>query len=111
MGDLIAAYKVADMYKNGYYVQQDTEKYKSMIEELEGPAAEKNMDQRKRSGSVSIKKSKGMPEEKRTVKNDNKFGAVGSQPGAVNKYGAVGSQPGMDNRYGAVGSQPTRKRK
>ena len=34
MGDLIAAYKVADMYKNGYYVQQDTEKYKSMIEEL-----------------------------------------------------------------------------
>ena len=34
MGDLIAAYKVADMYKNGYYFQQDTEKYKSMIEEL-----------------------------------------------------------------------------
>ena len=86
-------------------------KSKISLEELEGPAAEKNMDQRKRSGSVSIKKSKGMPEEKRTVKNDNKYGAVGSQPGAVNKYGAVGSQPGMDNRYGAVGSQPTRKRK
>ena len=68
-------------------------KSKISLEELEGPAAEKNMDQRKRSGSVSIKKSKGMPEEKRTVKNDNKFGAVGSQPGAVNKYGAVGSQP------------------
>ncbi len=34
MGDLIAAYKVADMYKNGYYVDRDTEKYKSIIEEL-----------------------------------------------------------------------------
>jgi tetratricopeptide (TPR) repeat protein len=34
MGDLIAAYKVADMYKNGYYVEQDREKYKSIIEEL-----------------------------------------------------------------------------
>ena len=34
MGDLIAAYKVADMYKNGYYVKQDYEKYKSIIEEL-----------------------------------------------------------------------------
>ncbi len=34
MGNLIATYKVADMYKNGYYVQQDTEKYKAMIEEL-----------------------------------------------------------------------------
>lgn len=34
MGDLIAAYKVADMYKNGFYVQQDYEKYKEIIEEL-----------------------------------------------------------------------------
>ena len=34
MGDLIAAYKVADMYKNGFYVQQDYEKYKGIIEEL-----------------------------------------------------------------------------
>ena len=34
MGDLIAAYKVADMYKNGYFVEQDPEKYKSIIEEL-----------------------------------------------------------------------------
>ena len=34
MGDIIAAYKVADMYKNGYFVDQDYEKYKSIIEEL-----------------------------------------------------------------------------
>lgn len=34
MGDIIAAYKVADMYKNGYYVEKDFEKYKSIIEEL-----------------------------------------------------------------------------
>ena len=29
-----AAVKVADMYKNGYYVEQDLEKYKEIIEEL-----------------------------------------------------------------------------
>ena len=34
MGDIIAAYKVADMYKNGYYVEKDYEKYKAIIEEL-----------------------------------------------------------------------------
>ena len=34
MGDMVAAYKVADMYKNGYYVEQDYEKYKAAIEEL-----------------------------------------------------------------------------
>ncbi len=34
MGDLVAAYKVADMYKNGYYVDKDYEKYKAIIEEL-----------------------------------------------------------------------------
>ncbi len=34
MGDIIAAYKVADMYKTGYYVEKDFEKYKSIIEEL-----------------------------------------------------------------------------
>ena len=34
MGDLIAAYKVADMYRNGYYVEQDYGKYKAIIEEL-----------------------------------------------------------------------------
>ncbi len=33
-GDVVAAYKVADMYRNGYYVEKDYEKYKSMIEEL-----------------------------------------------------------------------------
>lgn len=33
-GHLVAAYKVADMYKNGYYVEKDMEKYKSIIEEL-----------------------------------------------------------------------------
>ena len=30
-GDYEAAYKVADMYKNGYYVEKDEEKYKSLI--------------------------------------------------------------------------------
>ena len=34
MGDMIAAYKVADMYKNGYYVEQDLEQYKAIIEGL-----------------------------------------------------------------------------
>ena len=34
MGSLVAAYKVADMYKNGYYVEQDTERYKKIIEDL-----------------------------------------------------------------------------
>lgn len=34
MGDMIAAYKVADMYKNGYFVEKDNEKNKSIIEEL-----------------------------------------------------------------------------
>lgn len=34
MGDLVAAYKVADMYQNGYYVEKDPDKYKTIIEEL-----------------------------------------------------------------------------
>ena len=34
MGDLVAAYKVADMYKNGYYVEKDPAKYRTIIEEL-----------------------------------------------------------------------------
>ncbi len=33
-GNLTCAYKVADMYKNGYYVEKDEKKYVSMIEEL-----------------------------------------------------------------------------
>ncbi len=33
-GDLISTYKVADMYKNGYYVEKDYEKYKEIIESL-----------------------------------------------------------------------------
>lgn len=33
-GNLVAAYKVADMYKNGYYVDKDMNKYKSIIEDL-----------------------------------------------------------------------------
>lgn len=33
-GNLVATYKVADMYKNGYYVDKDMNKYKSMIEDL-----------------------------------------------------------------------------
>lgn len=34
MGDLVAAYKVADMYKNGYFVEKDIVKYKQIIEDL-----------------------------------------------------------------------------
>lgn len=33
-GDMVAAYKIADMYRNGYYVQKDMIKYKSIIEKL-----------------------------------------------------------------------------
>lgn len=33
-GHLVATYKVADMYKNGYYVKQDMETYKKIIEGL-----------------------------------------------------------------------------
>lgn len=33
-GNLVAAYKVADMYKNGYYVERDHKKYEQIIEEL-----------------------------------------------------------------------------
>ena len=34
MGDMIAAYKVADMYRNGYYVQKDPAKSKAILEKL-----------------------------------------------------------------------------
>lgn len=30
-GNLVAEYKVADMYKNGYYVDKDQNKYENMI--------------------------------------------------------------------------------
>ena len=33
-GHLVATYKVADMYKNGYYVEKDPETYRKIIEEL-----------------------------------------------------------------------------
>ena len=33
-GRIISAYKMADMYKNGYYVKQDEEKYNEIIEAL-----------------------------------------------------------------------------
>lgn len=33
-GNLIASYKVADMYKNGYYVQKDYPRYVQMIKDL-----------------------------------------------------------------------------
>lgn len=33
-GNPVCAYKVADMYKNGYYVEKDYEKYVSIIEDL-----------------------------------------------------------------------------
>ena len=40
MGSLIAKYKVADMYRNGYFVEKDDEKYKGIIEELYDEAQE-----------------------------------------------------------------------
>ena len=33
-GDPVATYKVADMYKNGYYVEKDQKKYEQIIEDL-----------------------------------------------------------------------------
>lgn len=33
-GNIVAKYKIADMYKNGYYVEQNQEKYEEIIEEL-----------------------------------------------------------------------------
>ena len=33
-GDFVATYKVVDMYRNGYYVEKNQEKYEQMIEEL-----------------------------------------------------------------------------
>ncbi len=33
-GNLVCTYKVADMYKNGYYVEKDYDKYKEIIEDL-----------------------------------------------------------------------------
>ena len=33
-GNLVAEYKIADMYKNGYYVEQDRERYRQIIESL-----------------------------------------------------------------------------
>ncbi len=33
-GDLVATYKIADMYKNGYYVEQNQEKYEEIVEDL-----------------------------------------------------------------------------
>ncbi len=33
-GNLVSTYKLADMYKNGYYVEKDYDKYKEMIEDL-----------------------------------------------------------------------------
>lgn len=34
MGNIVSAYKIADMYKNGYFVEKDYEKYKSIIKKL-----------------------------------------------------------------------------
>lgn len=34
LGDVVATYKVADMYKNGYYVKKSEEKYEEIIEAL-----------------------------------------------------------------------------
>lgn len=33
-GNIVSTYKVADMYRNGYYVEKDYEKYKSIIKKL-----------------------------------------------------------------------------
>ena len=34
MGDMVAAYKVADMYKKGYYADKNPERYREIIENL-----------------------------------------------------------------------------
>ena len=34
LGNPVATYKIADMYKNGYYVEKDYENYKDMVEKL-----------------------------------------------------------------------------
>ncbi len=34
MGDMVAAYSIADMYKNGCFVEKNIEKYKEIIEEI-----------------------------------------------------------------------------
>lgn len=34
LGHIVATYKVADMYRNGYYVEKDLNKYRQIIEEL-----------------------------------------------------------------------------
>ena len=34
LGDPVATYKVADMYKNGYYVEKDADRYKTIMEDL-----------------------------------------------------------------------------
>lgn len=39
-GDLQSAYKIADMHKNGYYVEKDYEEYRRIIEELYPKAKE-----------------------------------------------------------------------
>lgn len=39
-GSTIAAYKLADMYKNGYFVEKDYGKYKEIIEDLYSTAAD-----------------------------------------------------------------------
>lgn len=41
-GDPVSTYKVADMYRNGYYVEKDQEKYEQIIEKLYPKV--KNMD-------------------------------------------------------------------
>ncbi|MBR3057580.1 MAG: sel1 repeat family protein [Clostridiales bacterium] len=33
-GNIVASYKIADMYKNGYYVEKDESKYEAIIESL-----------------------------------------------------------------------------
>ena len=33
-GNIVAKYKIADMYKNGYYVEKNQEKYEEIVEEL-----------------------------------------------------------------------------
>lgn len=42
IGDNIATYKLADMYKNGYYVEKDYKKYKEMISSLIKKLYDKN---------------------------------------------------------------------
>lgn len=68
-GNVVAKYKIADMYKNGYYVEKSQDKYEEIIEELYNESKRWHIDQYDFSylplpeiytRLAAIKKNKGM---------------------------------------------------